>query len=71
MIPTRERKLGRILLASLLLAPGVWADDKGAKSKGVEGATTKIQWGQHWAGPKIRGAKNLEGKVVLLKIWGG
>ena len=35
------------------------------------GSSEKIEWGKHWAGPELRNAKSLEGKVVLLKIWGG
>ena len=39
---------------------------------GAEELTTKdISFGEHWSGPKVDRARDLEGKVVLLKIWGG
>lgn len=55
-----------VLLFSAVAAP----DDPTGKAV-VEGSTGEITWGQHWAGPEIKRAKSLEGKVVLLKIWGG
>lgn len=35
-----------------------------------DGATDQIEWGQHWAGPRLNNTANLRGKVVLLQIWG-
>ncbi|NNC89280.1 MAG: hypothetical protein HKN82_12540 [Akkermansiaceae bacterium] len=62
---------GAVLLGAVVLAAGAARADEGAGAAELEGSTREIIWGEHWAGPKVRGAKSLEGKVVLLKIWGG
>ncbi len=65
-------KFGGVLLASAILAPSAPGDDQATgKGEAVKGFTSKIVWGEHWAGPELKGAKSLDGKVVLLKIWGG
>lgn len=42
-----------------------------ALSEAEELSTKDISFGEHWSGPKVDRARDLEGKVVLLKIWGG
>ena len=71
MIMTRELKFGCAMFAAALLSPLAVGEDQAAGKALVEGSVGKIKWGEYWAGPKLRGAKSLEGKVVLLKIWGG
>lgn len=56
-------------LAAVGLALRAGADDQAGAAPA--GAIDQIVWGEHWAGPELDGAKNLEGKVVLLQIWGG
>ena len=72
MITTRTLGFALGLLTAVALSPLALAGEKRATSEAeIDGATSKIKWGQHWAGPELKGAKSLEGKVVLLKIWGG
>lgn len=62
------------LVASLLLASGVLMGEESAAAvsdAGGDGALGKIVWGEHWAGPALKDAHSLGGKVVLLQIWGG
>ena len=64
------KRLSILPIAAALFSASACADDPSVSK--LEDATTKdIKWGQHWAGPELKGAKSLEGKVVLLKIWGG
>lgn len=63
-----------IITFSIVGLGASWAfgQDKSIAKKG--GSIDKIRWGQHWAGPELAtktAGKNLKGKVVLLKIWGG
>ena len=72
MITTRTLSFAWGLLAAVTLSPLTLAAEKRASSEAeIDGATSEIKWGKHWAGPELKGAKSLEGKVVLLKIWGG
>ena len=71
MTMTRKTKFGSVLLALGSLLPIAAAETKSEGVAEVEGSIGKIKWGDYWAGPKLRGTKSLEGKVVLLKIWGG
>ena len=69
MRATKMWNLGRTVLALLLASVAAPAAEE--PSKDVEGSLAKVRWGKHWAGPELKGARSLEGKVVLLKIWGG
>jgi len=55
----------------LALPLAACAEGDGDSAAKVDGSTKDIGWGEHWAGPKVKRASDLEGKVVLLKIWGG
>jgi len=57
------------LLVTLILALPLFAGQQ--DNQKVEGTSQDIQWGQHWAGPKIENSEALKDKVVLLVIWGG
>jgi hypothetical protein len=58
----------RIILASLLCAFPVLADQDNSKG---HGSLDNIEWGTHWAGTQVEKAADLKGKVTLLVIWGG
>ena len=42
-----------------------------ATAAGADLTIKDITWGEHWSGTKVDSARDLKGKVVLLKIWGG
>lgn len=71
----KRRRFAPTLTAALLAWPiaAFAADDDGREGSeaAIDGSTKDIGWGEHWAGPKLKRASDLEGKVVLLKIWGG
>lgn len=59
-----------MLLAAILFAPAAWAEDP-ATNDAADGNLSEVRWGDHWAGSKLQGPESLQGKVVLLQIWGG
>ncbi|NIP94150.1 MAG: hypothetical protein GWO24_12125 [Akkermansiaceae bacterium] len=71
MILTRQLGIGSAILLSLGVAREAPADQESAGRAAGEGSIDRIEWGRQWAGPELSGTKSLEGKVVLLKIWGG
>lgn len=71
MIFTRQLGISSAILLSLGLARVSPADQEFAGRAIGEGSIDKIEWGRQWAGPELSGTESLEGKVVLLKIWGG
>ena len=66
MIEISQHKLACVLFTAVWLSSNIRAE------VALEDAeASRIVWGEHWAGPEMTNAKGLEGKVVLLKIWGG
>ncbi|MEM9079566.1 MAG: hypothetical protein AAGC74_02615 [Verrucomicrobiota bacterium] len=59
----------RILFTALLLSLTLSAGQQ--DNRKVEGTTQDIEWGKHWAGPKLKTHAGLKGKVTLLVLWGG
>lgn len=59
----------RLFLAFILSATSLIAGQQ--DNRKVEGTTQDINWGTHWAGPKLKAPAELKGKVTLLVIWGG
>jgi hypothetical protein len=68
----RRRFFTQTVSAALLAFPfTACAEGDRDSTAEIDGSTKDIGWGEHWAGPTLKRASDLEGKVVLLKIWGG
>ena len=67
----KRHLLRSIAVLSVAAFPVTACAEDPSVSKLEKASIDEIVWGQHWGGPEVKGAKSLEGKVVLLKIWGG
>jgi thiol-disulfide isomerase/thioredoxin len=71
MMTIREIRSACGILGAVLLSATPGASGEAGPDDQVDGAASKIVWGEHWGGPEVRAAGSLEGKVVLLTMWGG